>query len=250
MPFQNNTDLPARVREGMPEHAQSIFRNTFNNVMEQNGVSEASAFAQAYGAVENAGYRQDTSGNWNKVEKHLPGKHDQKTHGRGGKGKGLNLTQDEIADIEFYTGTGYAGWNKALRSDPNSAAYKQAVQDSVALDSALKKLPASPGTSYRNMKVDSNSPEFDNFIKSHREGGIVTYRAYTSTSGISDIASFGGKGDTMIRMKINGKSGRDISKYSKGMDEQEILFGRDSKFVIKKVKKVKDGYEIEMDESA
>lgn len=68
MPYQNNSDLPARVREAMPAKAQSIFRNTFNSVMAGEGATEASAFAQAYGAVENAGYHQNTEGDWVKKQ--------------------------------------------------------------------------------------------------------------------------------------------------------------------------------------
>ncbi|MDD2731383.1 MAG: ChaB family protein [Candidatus Portnoybacteria bacterium] len=64
LPYQSNKDLPARVREGMPEHAQSIFRNVFNSVMGQDGAEESNAFAQAYGALENAGYKQNTEGKW------------------------------------------------------------------------------------------------------------------------------------------------------------------------------------------
>jgi cation transport regulator ChaB len=64
IPYQNNADLPPRVREAMPAKAQSVFRNTFNSVIDQEGATEATAFAQAYGAVENAGYHQDSEGDW------------------------------------------------------------------------------------------------------------------------------------------------------------------------------------------
>lgn len=64
MPYAANQDLPKRVREAMPNKAQSIFREVFNNVIEDEGATEATAFAQAYGAVENAGYHQNTEGNW------------------------------------------------------------------------------------------------------------------------------------------------------------------------------------------
>lgn len=64
MPYKTNSDLPPRVREALPEKAQSIFRNTFNSVIAQEGATEATAFAQAYGAVENAGYHKNTEGNW------------------------------------------------------------------------------------------------------------------------------------------------------------------------------------------
>lgn len=64
MPYSSNADLPKRIREAMPDKAQSIFRNVFNSVIDEEGATEASAFAQAYGALENAGYHQDTEGDW------------------------------------------------------------------------------------------------------------------------------------------------------------------------------------------
>jgi hypothetical protein len=50
----------------MPTAAQSIFREVFNDVIAQEGETDSTAFAQAYGALENAGYHQDTEGNWAK----------------------------------------------------------------------------------------------------------------------------------------------------------------------------------------
>lgn len=64
MPYKTNSDLPPRVREAMPAKAQSIFRNVFNSVIAQEGETDATAFAQAYGAVENAGYHKNTEGDW------------------------------------------------------------------------------------------------------------------------------------------------------------------------------------------
>ena len=104
MPYQSNKDLPARVREGMPEHAQSIFRNVFNSVMGQDGAEESNAFAQAYGALENAGYKQNTEGKWVKVEKYNS-KHDRlgrfaSGDSRGAKGSRTKNKSPEIGNFK------------------------------------------------------------------------------------------------------------------------------------------------------
>lgn len=35
MPYRTNADLPDRVKENLPEHAQDIYREAFNNAWEQ-----------------------------------------------------------------------------------------------------------------------------------------------------------------------------------------------------------------------
>lgn len=102
MPYATNSDLPKRVREAMPAAAQSIFREVFNNVIEDEGTTEASAFAQAYGAVENAGYHQNTEGDWvkKKIEKFNPN-HDNK--GRFAPGSGSGGASGKISDFKSTT---------------------------------------------------------------------------------------------------------------------------------------------------
>ena len=48
MPYASIDDLPKAVRSKLSPHQQSIFRNVFNSMMEQEGVSESRAFAGAY----------------------------------------------------------------------------------------------------------------------------------------------------------------------------------------------------------
>ncbi len=40
MPYSSNTDLPASVREHLPEHAQEIYRSAFNSAFEEYKDSE------------------------------------------------------------------------------------------------------------------------------------------------------------------------------------------------------------------
>lgn len=75
MPYQKNSDLPDRVKENLPKHAQDIYREAFNNAWEQydepherkdDRTQEETAHAVAWSAVQNK-YHKDEQGNW--VEK-------------------------------------------------------------------------------------------------------------------------------------------------------------------------------------
>lgn len=53
MPYLINEDLPARVRRHLPEHAQTIYREVFNDACDQSGASrEAMAHRAAWAAVK------------------------------------------------------------------------------------------------------------------------------------------------------------------------------------------------------
>lgn len=54
MPYSNNSDLPKAVRDKLSPHQQSVFRNVFNSMMEQDGMSESRAFAGAYSQAKQA----------------------------------------------------------------------------------------------------------------------------------------------------------------------------------------------------
>jgi len=68
MPYSQNAELPEGVRRLLPDHAQEIFRNAFNSSIKR-GLSEARAFASAYGAIENAGYKRGEDGKYHRVAK-------------------------------------------------------------------------------------------------------------------------------------------------------------------------------------
>lgn len=61
MPYNSNEDLPKAVRSKLSAHQQSVFRNVFNSMMGQEGMTEGRAFAgawsQAKQAVEKADYQ-------------------------------------------------------------------------------------------------------------------------------------------------------------------------------------------------
>lgn len=67
MPYTSNDELPDSIKNHLPEHAQSIFRKTFNNAHKEYG-TEAQAFKVAWAAVENE-YEKNAEGKWVKKER-------------------------------------------------------------------------------------------------------------------------------------------------------------------------------------
>jgi cation transport regulator len=61
MPYSSNTNLPPRVTDNLPEHAQSIYREAFNSGLEQTH-SETRAHKIAWSAVERSYKKRD--GKW------------------------------------------------------------------------------------------------------------------------------------------------------------------------------------------
>ncbi len=62
MPYDKLTDLPDRVRNNLPKHAQEIYKEAFNSAEEHYG-EESRAHRVAWSAVENR-YEKNDQGNW------------------------------------------------------------------------------------------------------------------------------------------------------------------------------------------
>jgi cation transport regulator ChaB len=54
MPYSSNEDLPKVVRGKLSAHQQSVFRNVFNSMMAEEGMSEGRAFAGAWSQAKQA----------------------------------------------------------------------------------------------------------------------------------------------------------------------------------------------------
>jgi cation transport regulator len=75
LPYKSISDLPARVRENLPEHAQEIYLKSFNkawdeyaNPEERRGDAsrEETAHKVAWSAVEKTYEKDSRSGRWKK----------------------------------------------------------------------------------------------------------------------------------------------------------------------------------------
>lgn len=72
MPYLNNKDLPPKVRDHLPEHAQDIYREAFNHAWDYYALPdkrrgtdsrEAVAHKVAWAAVEKK-YHKNEEGKW------------------------------------------------------------------------------------------------------------------------------------------------------------------------------------------
>jgi cation transport regulator ChaB len=70
MPYSNNEELPKVVRDKLTSHQQSVFRNVFNSMMEQDGMAESRAFAGAWSQAKQAVEKVDTDTLRRKAEEH------------------------------------------------------------------------------------------------------------------------------------------------------------------------------------
>jgi len=54
MPYSSNADLPKAVRSKLSSHQQDVFRNVFNSMMGEDGMTESRAFAGAWSQAKQA----------------------------------------------------------------------------------------------------------------------------------------------------------------------------------------------------
>jgi cation transport regulator len=75
MPYKDLKELPARVRENLPKHAQEIYLEAFNNAWEEyanpedrkgDASREETAHKVAWSAVKQVYEKDETSGSWKK----------------------------------------------------------------------------------------------------------------------------------------------------------------------------------------
>ncbi len=66
MPYANRTELPDSVKHVLPEHAQDIFKDTFNSAWDEYGHDEQRSFAVAWGAVKKSYHKNEKTGKWEK----------------------------------------------------------------------------------------------------------------------------------------------------------------------------------------
>lgn len=64
MPYASIEDLPSNIRAHLPVHAQEIYKEAFNNALEQYG-DEPTAFKVAWAAVKRQ-YKKGPDGMWEK----------------------------------------------------------------------------------------------------------------------------------------------------------------------------------------
>lgn len=64
MPYTDRSELPDSVRHVLPEHAQDIFKDAFDNAWNEYGHDEQRAFAVAWTAVKKHYHKNAQTGKW------------------------------------------------------------------------------------------------------------------------------------------------------------------------------------------
>ena len=136
----------------------------------------------------------------------------------------IKLTDDEQYAMNSYTSSSSYIWNDKLRRGLKlTKAEKKVIAD---MDSALKKMPVYEGEVRRSVS-GFGIPSVREFINSYKPGEPVNFQEFLSCSTEVYDESF------PIQFVIQSKTGKDIRKFNAG--EKEILFERDSWFVVTKV---------------
>ena len=124
--------------------------------------------------------------------------------------------------------------NEAIRSGRELTEEESAFIEE--LDRELEKTPKYSGVTYRNISFDMEGQEaFDAFVAEHVEGGWIKYPAYTSTS--KSKTGYLVDGKFTAHIEIYGENGHDISNGYGIEEEQEVLYERNSRFVVKTIKR-------------
>ncbi len=69
MPYASISELPKAVRDKLSPHQQSVFRNVFNSMMEQDGMTESRAFAGAWSQAKQAVQKAEYQGRQVELDK-------------------------------------------------------------------------------------------------------------------------------------------------------------------------------------
>lgn len=137
--------------------------------------------------------------------------------------KSAILTDKDVRAINTYKSARSFGLNAALRGEAPMTEEMQTIARDI--DAALEKLPIYKGTVYRSLRSEE-MVDAAAFQALHQPGQIVTYSAYTS----SGTEVYDPSMD--IQLVIQSKRGRDMRKYNPA--EKEVLFSRNSRFVVDK----------------
>ena len=152
-------------------------------------------------------------------------------------GSKIDLSEDEQYAINQYIGPESYRINEALRNNLELTKQQEKIIDN--LDKVLDKMPNYDGIVQRSIILDKE--QLKKFLELHKEGNIIKYKAYTSSTVGNRYNDF-----SNVELLIKSLNGKDIRKYNK--EEQEILFKRNTKFKIIRKEKVNDIYYIQMEE--
>ena len=177
--------------------------------------------------------------------------------------KGAFLTEQELNKIKFadaetgsvnsYTRDGYIGINNSLRgthtgnniqSGAFSFSQKEILNHSKNISKLLSKLPNYDGDVLRTMGFSHYN--WSKIKSTFEIGNIFTDKGFMSATTNSKFKWRGG--DVVVKTRIKSKTGKDISALSsqRFKNEAEVLFDKNTSFIVKSVKVNNNIYEIEL----
>lgn len=146
----------------------------------------------------------------------------------------IELTDDEQDAVNKYISSDSYKINELLRVDNELSDYYKKIREN--LDEALKKCNNYEGNVVRVLDI-RDKEQLKEFIKYNKKGETVTFNEYLS---FSNKSSYNENANVIIYTV--SKSGKDIRKYNP--KESEILYSRNSKFLVENVIKKDDTYYI------
>jgi hypothetical protein len=198
--------------------------------------------------------------------KHLPGQHDQSTHGRGG-GMGTNtvgmdylekrsaetwggLSDSEKASVGDYTDGSYYNMNEMLRGNEKIINSRFAEKTNAKIENLQSAIEKTGGfeddiTVFRGVSMT------DTDVSAFSEGGIFSDKGFLSTSANYDDAKFFSENADADRgNRINSvifvfdvMRGVPCIPFPQG-GESEVIFGKGQNFTINKIEKSGNNYKI------
>ena len=148
------------------------------------------------------------------------------------------LTTNEQNSINKYISSDFYAINEKLRKKQKLSV--EEINLVANLDSALNKLPKYKGLVSRSLEL--NKEELKKFLMKHQLNKKVIYDAYTSTTCGERYNN-----NSNVELYIYSQNGKNMIKYNG--KEQEILYKRNSKFIVKEIEFKNNIYHVLLEEA-
>lgn len=147
------------------------------------------------------------------------------------------VTKEELDSINKYVSSDFYTINEKLRNGQELSTKEINLVRN--LDNALDRLPKYTGLVRRS--VELGKTELTEFLKVHQIGLIVTYPAYTSVT-----AGERYNNNSQVELYIYSQNGKNMIKYNN--NEKEVLYKRNSSFIVKEIEFKNNVYHILLEE--
>jgi len=142
-------------------------------------------------------------------------------------------------DVNFYTKEGSGKMNSYLRGIRSTIDDETKTKIS-NISNYLNNAEKYKGTTYRGITL--TEAQFQEYL-SLKKGNMYIDKGFVSTTKSEGIINrFLGSSQYQAKFIIHSKNGVDIAPISDNKTEQEILFNKETKFIVNKIKVNKKGY--------